>query len=120
MNKTLKELQPILNELCFNSGDCDECCMKHFENGLCILYTGGNPCDQSLYTDYQDSGISDAEWVKYNEDNLYVPSRTFREDLWTAIYNKYNNLSEKDREYFWRKVHPHGHIKNSYWLHLYQ
>lgn len=120
MYKVLEELQPILNELYAYSGDCDECCMKHFANGLCILYTGGDPCNQSLYADYQSSGISEVEWVKYEEDSSYVPKDTFREDLWEVVYEVYNRLTEEGREQFWNKAYPHGHITDCYWLYLYQ
>ena len=120
MSKVLNKLQPILNELYMYSGDQDECCMKHFENGLCILYTGGNPCDQSLYADYQDSGTTEEEWLKWEEDNSYVPESTFRQELWGKVYSTYENLSDKDKDLFWDKVFPYGHITSSSWLHYYE
>lgn len=119
MNK-LNKLQPVLSTLYMYSGDEDECCMKHFENGLCILYKGGDPSNQELYVDYSSSGISSEEWDKYEEDDSYEPKDTFRGDLWKEVYDVYQELSEKEREFFWGKVFPYGHITSSRWLHYYK
>lgn len=118
MNK-LNKLQPTLSTLYMYSGDQDECCIKHFENGLCILYKGGDPSKQDLYVDYNNSGISSEEWDKQEENNSYQPKYTFREDLWKDVYNVYKKLSEKERQIFWGKVSPYGHITSSRWLQYY-
>lgn len=120
MKKMINSLKPILHELYMYSGDRDECCMKHFENGLCILYIGGNPCDQSLYADYKDSGISEEEWLKVEKGISYSPRATFREDLWRKLYSTYNSLDEEGKDYFWIKAHPFGHISDCPWLQCYR
>lgn len=117
MNK-FKIAGKLINNL-QSSGDQDECSMKHVVNGLCILYIGKDPSDQSLYVDYDNSGTSYEDWMLYEADNNHEPKAVFRKDLWSELYLLVNSMDDNTKKMFYKAAHPYCDIKDDHWMTYY-
>ncbi|HBN6198030.1 TPA: hypothetical protein ACX3EK_003330 [Vibrio parahaemolyticus] len=103
----------------YNGGDQDECAIKHYVNGLCILYVGKDPSDQSLYVDYSDSGVLHSEWEEHRDDEDYEFDSVFYEQEWKSLHKLYNSMSTNQQKQFFKLAYRYGDIENDLWMRFY-